>query len=133
MPLLQGKVETSRMSDNMEHDEGEPQAAEPLPEDRLIYESNPKHSEPWQPGRKGSICDKDVRPLAQDLLEQSVAWGDKRYAVVDGKAYCAQQHLPGRWHGYPVGWRDVPPKLRGEWLKRDQLKKRDVKKYWDGH
>ena len=57
----------------------------------MQYVSNPKHSDPWQRGRRGSLCPLEVRPLAQELLDSSVADGTKRYAMHEGKAYCAQQ------------------------------------------
>lgn len=78
----------------------------------LVYESNPKHSEPWQSGKKGSLCEPGIRELADQLLLQSVLHNEKRFAVHDGRAYCAQQHSPNHWHGYPVGWVEVPPKFR---------------------
>ena len=37
----------------------------------MEYESNPKHSDPWQRGRRGSLCPKEVRPIAEKLLEGS--------------------------------------------------------------
>jgi hypothetical protein len=98
----------------------------------MDYKSNPKHSEPWQRGKKGSLCDAEVRPLAPRLLEGSVLVGDKRYAVHDGKAYCGQE-AENVWHGYPVGWVEVPPKLILQWRKEGKLAKRDVKRYWESH
>jgi hypothetical protein len=56
-----------------------------------------------------------------------------RYAFHDGKAYCAKEHSPGRWHGHPVGWKEVPSKLRTTWTKEDRISKRQVNKYWKGH
>jgi hypothetical protein len=100
---------------------------------KLIYESNPKHSEPWQIGKKGSLCEADVRPAAAALLSESVFWEGKRYAVRMGKAYCAQEHSPNRWHGYPVGWQAVPPKLAWQWIRNGVLRKHDFKKYWEAH
>lgn len=99
----------------------------------LRYESNPKHSEPWQAGRKGSICDQEVRPRAAELLNSSEIDGDKRYSVFNGKAYCAQQHLPGVWHGYPVGWMEVPYRLQKQWKASDKVTKRQLKKYRESH
>jgi hypothetical protein len=96
----------------------------------LIYESNPKHGEPWQSGKKGSVCEADVRPRAAQLLRGSHLWGDKRYAVHEGRAYCAQEHRPNRWHGYPIGWRDVPAKLRTKWVKDGRVKKRQIDRFW---
>jgi len=99
--------------------------------EQLIYESNPKHSEPWQTGKRGSLCEAEARPLAPALLSGSVLWEGKRYAVHDGRAYCAQEHLPNRWHGYPIGWRDVPAKLRTQWVKEGRVKKRQLDLFWN--
>jgi hypothetical protein len=99
----------------------------------LVYESNPKHSEPWQVGKRGSLCEADVRPLAQNLLADSVEFDGKRYAVHQGRAYCAQEHAANRWHGYPIGWMDVPAKLAWKWVKDGVLTKRDRRKYWEAH
>lgn len=95
-------------------DENGAAATEPVEPGELVYESNPKHSEPWQPGRKGALCDDEVRPHVQQLLEASEQVKGKRYAVHDGKPYCAQEHRSGRWHGYPIGWREVPAKLKNQ-------------------
>ncbi len=103
------------------------------PKNELVYESNPKHSEPWQIGKKGSPCKAEIRPLAADLLRESVIWKEKRYAVREGRAYCAQEHSENRWHGYPVGWKEVPPKLARQWIRDGNLRNHDRKKYWEGH
>jgi hypothetical protein len=66
---------------------------------KLVYESNPKHRDPWQIGKKGSLCEAEVRPLASQLLEGSVLLNGKRYALHQGKAYCAQEHEPNRGTG----------------------------------
>ena len=58
-------------------------------QEALTYESNPKHSDPWQIGKRGSLCEPEVRPLAADLLRTSVVWKGKRYAIHGGRAYCA--------------------------------------------
>ena len=99
----------------------------------LIYESNEKHRDPSQPGARGSLCDQSVRPLAQQLLDGSEQVGRMRYAVHDGKAYCAKEHRRGRWHGHPVGWMEVPAKLRTTWTKTRQVSKRQIDKHWKGH
>jgi len=99
----------------------------------LIYESNPKHSDPWQIGKRGSLCEPEARPLAATLLLESVLWEGKRYAIHQGKAYCAQEHEPNRWHGYPVGWLEVPSKLTLQWIREQRLSKRERKKYWETH
>ena len=102
-------------------------------QNQLIYESNPKHRDPWQIGKKGSLCEPEVRPISADLLRTSVFWEGKRYAVHGGRAYCAQEHSPNRWHGYPVGWVEVPSKLARQWIRDGDLRNHDRKKYWEAH
>ena len=98
----------------------------------MLYECNPKHKEPWQRGRKGSLCPRDItQDQAQRLLEESVSEGKKRYAVHDGKAYCAQGHLNECWHGYPVGWREVPDFIRNDFMDRGRVTRREIKTYWN--
>ena len=67
----------------------ESESAENQAQDELVYQSNPKHSDPWQTGKRGSLCEPEVRPLAAGLLLASVIWKEKRYAVHQGRAYCA--------------------------------------------
>ncbi len=110
-----------------------PASHEADPRVELTYESNPKHRDPWQAGRKGSICEPDVRPEAASLLSSSVTWEGKRYAVFQGRAYCAQEHSPNRWHGYPVGWVEVPAKLARRWIREAKLTNHDRKRYWESH
>ena len=99
----------------------------------MRYQSNPKHKEPWQRGNRGSLCPKDIdQRIAQELLEGSAAADRKRYAVRDGRAYCAQQHRAGLWHGYPVGWVEVPVALRIRWKREGRVKRRDIQKHWCG-
>ena len=73
----------------------------------MEYESNDKHSAPCQRGRRGSLCPREARDIAAELLDGSELVESRRYAVNDAKAYCAQEHRPGVWHGYPVGWKEV--------------------------
>jgi hypothetical protein len=78
------------------------------------------------------LCPKEIDSrLAQRLLGESEAHGDRRFAVHQGKAYCARRHGPKRWHGFPVGWQEVPEKLRREWLKSGRLTKQDVRNHWN--
>ena len=37
------------------------------------------------------------------LLDGSELVESRRYAVYDGKAYCAREDRPDVWHGHPVG------------------------------
>lgn len=99
----------------------------------MRYESNPKHKEPWQRGRRGSPCPKLAPGTVQGLLEKSELHGNKRLACHEGWAYCAQEHEPGRWHGYPVGWKEVPAQLRNKWRREGLVKRSDIQKHWEGH
>lgn len=116
-----------------EPNQNESNAASDEIEIALRYESNPKHSEPWQPGRKGSICDQVVRPHVLELLKSSELDGQKRYAVLMGRAYCAQEHQSGVWHGYPIGWIEVPCRIKSKWKDAGSVTKRDLKRYKESH
>lgn len=96
----------------------------------MRYQSNPKHSEPWQRGRRGSLCPPEVRPLASELLADSILSGRKRYAAHDGKAYCAQQSQCDIWHGYPVAWKEVPHEVVQALKESGAVSRRDVRRHW---
>jgi len=99
-----------------------------------VYEGNPKHKTPWQPGRKGSLCPSDISlEAARRLLLSSVVEGKRRYAVDKGRAFCAQQHdaIRNPWHGYPVGWREVPAGVRQQFMVTGVVAARDMKRYWE--
>ncbi|MFH1117765.1 MAG: hypothetical protein V1792_27915 [Pseudomonadota bacterium] len=97
----------------------------------MMYEANPKHKDPRQRGRKGSLCPQSMSVPAQKLLNQSTQWSDgKRYATCDGQAFCAQESRPGYWHGYPIGWREVPEKLRRAWRDEGKITKKNIGDYW---
>lgn len=98
----------------------------------MRYESNPKHSDPRQPGRRGTRCPSDVTAdVAERLLRDSELVGRKRYAVFEGRAFCAQEHAPGMWHGYPVGWKHVPYTLRQRWRRERAVRKRAIRDNWN--
>ena len=99
----------------------------------MHYEPSPKHKDPWQRGRRGSLCPKLEPEMAQSLLEESEPEGKKRFVCREGRPYCAQEHAPGRWHGYPVGWKEVPASLRGKWWKEGVVQRRDIRTHWEGH
>lgn len=98
----------------------------------LPYEPNPKHKEPWQRGRRGSLCPKNltIKDVLRLLREESVLHGQARYAIHEGRAFKATANHEGIWHGWPVGWVEVPESLRLQWRKEDKLKKRDMTRYW---
>lgn len=100
----------------------------------LLYEGNEKHKYPWQAGRRGSLCPTEVTvEMAQEILfERSVADGDKQRFGADssGRAYCARSHREGRWHGYPVGWKEVPVKFQKALHYLGLVTTRELKKYY---
>lgn len=99
-----------------------------------VYEGNPKHKAPWQPRRKGSLCPSDIGlEAARKLLLSSIVEGKRRYAIDNGRAFCAQQHdaAKNRWHGYPVGWREVPASVRRQFMESGAIAARDVKRHWE--
>ena len=102
-------------------------------EKHLVYVPNPKHKEPWQRGRRGSVCPTEITPeQAQQLLNDSELVDQKRYSVHE-EGHFAQDDGSGGWHGYPVGWKGVPSKLRTRWQKREnRVRKRDIDRYWEG-
>ncbi len=97
----------------------------------MEYEPNPKHKEPWQRGRRGSLCPADVDGDA--LLAGSVEHPsnpNRRFATDGCRAYCGQQHRPGLWHGYPESWRQVPQKLWRQWVSDGSVTLKCVKEHW---
>jgi len=102
----------------------------------LVYESNPKHRAPWQAGRRGSLCPRDITiQQAQVLLNSSILCGKKRYAADrQGHPYCAQAHEPtrGRWHGYPVAWKEVPVKVQTTFVQKGLVSTRQISDFWEG-
>jgi len=95
----------------------------------MTYEGNPKHKEPWQPGRRGSLCPRSVDArVAQQLLEESVPVGSARYAIWQGQPFCAREHGPGLWHGYPVGWHEVPPAVRNDWIQSGLVTRSQIRR-----
>ncbi len=102
----------------------------PTPPAKPVYESNPKHKEPWQPGKKGSLCPKEAVLAVAKLLDESVEFDGARWAVKNGRAYKAREHASNRWHGWPVGWVEVPATLRLRWVRENLARKHDLKRYW---
>jgi filamentous hemagglutinin len=97
----------------------------------LHYAPNPKHKEPWQPGRKGSLCPKDITlKRAKELLDASFLHKQQRYAVDSGRAFIGKPDNLGRWHGYPVGWVEVPESLRRKFEKAGLVRNRDFQRHW---
>jgi hypothetical protein len=102
----------------------------------LVYEGSDKHKRPWlHPGRKGSLCPKDVTiDMAQTMLTKSIALGAQRFAVDEsGQLYCAMAHRPekGLWHGFPKPWKQAPPQVL-QWAKKEKLvDSKALRLYWE--
>ena len=92
----------------------------------LRYEPNPKHKPIPTPGRHGSICPRHAD--GSSLLSKSTRHAGKRYATDGQDAYCAQQHAPNAWHGYPVDWQEVPPSVRAAWVATGQIDRRTIRR-----
>ena len=98
----------------------------------MEYVANPKHKEPWQRGRRGSLCPTEITPsIAADLLERSEVSGQSRYANYLGRAYRAfEDPSTLAWHGFPVAWVEVPQAIWQKWLQLGEITRSDVRKYW---
>ena len=98
----------------------------------LTYQPNAKHKEPWQRGKRGSLCPPEIdAKLAHRLLRESALVGKRRLAVYNGRAYEARCHQePDHWHGYPIGWVEVPPSIRLEWQRARKVSKDEIRRYW---
>lgn len=97
----------------------------------LLYEGNPKHREPWQPGRRGSLCPAEVSlETAQIMLLKSHLHGKQRYAVHGGRLYAAKEHIEGRWHGHPLAWVEAPPQVRAHFKKYGNVQNSDIRRFW---
>lgn len=89
----------------------------------LVYQGNPKHKDPWQRGRRGSLCPRHAD--SNVLLATSVADPRKpsrRYATDGRDAY---EGKPSNvvdsdgndvWHGFPIPWSRVPPSVQRTWI-----------------
>jgi hypothetical protein len=61
------------------------------------------------------------------LLASSTAFGEKRYAYFEGKAFCGKEHRPGVWHGYPISWREVPPSVKNAWIREGRVTRKQTR------
>lgn len=95
------------------------------------YEPNPKHREPWQRGKRGSLCPTGLdTALLLNLSVQHPSNANKRFTTDGCRAYCGHQHAPGLWHGYPEAWRQVPESLWRQWVSDGVVTKRCLKEHW---
>jgi hypothetical protein len=102
-----------------------------LPVRSHIYEANDKHKLPWSRGARGSLCPQVDAQALLGASETSMQAPGKRFATDGRRAYYGQEHAPGRWHGYPVGWKEVPQALWQKWLNEGTVKRSDIHRFWD--
>lgn len=82
------------------------------------------------------MCPRDIAPsMARAMLRRALRSpnGRRLYATDGGRAYCGAEHAPGEYHGFPVGWREVPPTITSAWVDQGLIKRRDVRRYWTSH
>jgi hypothetical protein len=102
-----------------------------VPRGAMQYEPNPKHKEPWQRGARGSLCPAGADgPALLAESEPDPGRPARRYATDGTRAYCGHEHMPGRWHGFPLEWRAVPAPIRNSWLAQGRVSKRGIRDYW---
>ena len=63
----------------------------------------------------------------------SVLVGKKRWATDGERAFSGKQDGHGKWHGYPVGWLEVPTAIRNEWQDAGRVKRRSITQHWRHH
>jgi hypothetical protein len=96
----------------------------------MQYVGSPKHKSAPSRGRRGSLCPADIdQARAQTLLESGLPTAgaqSKRFCTDGKRAFCAQRHDAARneWHGYPVAWHEVPPKICRRWLEDGTITER---------
>jgi hypothetical protein len=70
--------------------------------------------------------------MAQALLDNSEAMGQKRVATARGMAFVAQRTYPDDrnvWHGYPEAWDKIPVQIKSRWLSESWITKRDLRRW----
>ena len=94
----------------------------------MQYDPSKKHKSGQSPSRRGSLCPPGVN--ASGLLRSSVLDGRKRFATDGQRAFCGQCHDWDRdlWHGYPIDWDEVPPKILRDWIYQGAVSSRTVKR-----
>lgn len=90
------------------------------------------------PGGWGSLCPHpapaDLDPQA--LLDGAVLVERVAYNVQDDQAYCAREHLPEVWHGYPIPWDQLPVEAVTGLVERGRLTmaryRKGLRRNWGG-
>jgi hypothetical protein len=106
----------------------------------IRYVGSPKHKRGPSRGRRGSLCPGEIDAAkAQRLLERSIpvpheGVNSKRYCTDGSRAFCAHCHdiSQNEWHGFPVGWHEVPPAVRHRWLQDGTIKAKVLRRRAEG-
>jgi hypothetical protein len=113
----------------------------------LLYRGSLKHKD-WQPGGGyGTVCPKwthateaqgfrgvtETHPWpdtsAQRMLETSIlAEEGRRFAASNGIAFRADPSGDGTWHGYPLGWDEVPLGIQERLVQAGQATWREIRR-----
>ena len=96
----------------------------------LVYFASAKHCEPITAQKPGLKCPAWSAAVAQELLDESERWGEKRVATRNGVAFVAQSDSEGKvWHGYPEAWDVIDPRIVRRWKQQGKVKPRDLRHY----
>ena len=88
-----------------------------------VYEANPKHKHSPTPGRRGTLCPRNVDGAV--LFATAIADprnARQRFNILDGEAYRAlttnMVDAAGEdvWHGHPLPLEDVPVAVQRQWI-----------------
>jgi hypothetical protein len=105
----------------------------------LRYVPKDKHKDPFQRGRKGTLCPpaSNMPVTAQALLDGSEPDPRprqiERWATDGSLAYCGRPYDRKKkldWYGFPVGWVHVPERLRRKWAKAGTPDRPTMSRYW---
>jgi len=82
---------------------------------------------------QGSLCLETDIARAQTLLDTSLPDKKHRYATDGERAFAGMEHAPNEWHGWPIGWKEVPEPLRRQWEHAGTVKRRHFARHWHQH
>lgn len=94
-----------------------------------VYKASGKHCEPITAEKPGLKCPRWSKDIAQELLDESEPWGEKRIATRDGVAFVAQDTRDGTWHGYPEAWDNIDQSIKMRWKREGKIKKKHLRRY----
>ncbi|MGV9860464.1 hypothetical protein ACWDTD_17680 [Gordonia sp. NPDC003425] len=93
------------------------------------YVPSPKH-DPSTPdhGRRGTPMDLSDEE-AQQVLDESIASGRRRYGTSDDRLYEFKDDNAGGWHGYPVTPQEIPNSVLKKMMEDGLITKRQYRKW----